>query len=76
METKTENRGGKRPRAGRKPAPISEKKQTIIVYIPNKVIEKLGGKDKVRYLAEDAINAAYTRTTEQKRPPLTELIKQ
>lgn len=51
---KTENRGGKRPNAGRKPA--TEKKEPITIYITDKVITANGGKDSVKQELTNYIN--------------------
>lgn len=51
---KTENRGGKRPNAGRKPA--TEKKEPITIYITDTVITANGGKDSVKQELTNYIN--------------------
>jgi len=44
---KIENRGGSRSKAGRKPLPATERKETVLIYLKQKEIDFLGGKPAV-----------------------------
>lgn len=47
--------GGKRKNAGRKQLPKSEVKQPITIYVKGAIIKQLGGIDKVKIIALNAI---------------------
>lgn len=40
--------GGKRKNAGRRP--VEDKKQTVSVYIPTSIIEKVGGLERIKLI--------------------------
>ena len=54
MDT-TSTHGGKRKKSGRKP--ITDKKQTVTIYIRSSVIEKAGGMDNLKELIYSQFNA-------------------
>jgi hypothetical protein len=41
---------------GRKPLPVGEKKQRVIIYLKPAEIKKLGGEDATKQLLHDTVN--------------------
>jgi hypothetical protein len=52
MKTKVK-KGGKREGSGRKPIDISQRKETVILYVTRKDIDQLGGDETVRLMCYD-----------------------
>jgi hypothetical protein len=48
MTTAKNARGGARPNSGRKPLNVMKKKQSVTIYIETSIINRHGGKDKLK----------------------------